>query len=241
MSSWSLQMNRNVRIKSYSSVNGWLSGTTTAESIRGTKGRGSEIWRSRVFPVCAQQEALTQLEFCDTQRCGDAREQHLPVHRAQSLGKEQSGRAAEESASTRLQFPAIQCYFRLPDSLHGSGFDLRQPLQLDCQLRNLRPGATGSRHPGLERQPGAEGRTLEDGDREEGEKWKPPTRQPLWPWMLAYNSALTSSSGHPVALVTMIPEGCPPCHHWNMETASFKYRSHCFLCFFSHCRPQFSF
>lgn len=56
--------------------------------------------------------------------------------------------------------------------------------------------------------------------------------------MLAYNSALTSSSGHPVALVTMIPEVCPPCHHWNMENASFKYRSHCFV-FFLTAVPSF--
>lgn len=30
--------------------------------------------------------------------------------------------------------------------------------------------------------------------------------------------------------LTMIAEVCPPpCHYWNMETASFKYWSHCFL------------
>lgn len=47
--------------------------------------------------------------------------------------------------------------------------------------------------------------------------------------MRTYNSALTSSSGHPVGLLTMIAEVCPPCHYWNMETASFKFWSHCFL------------
>lgn len=82
--------------------------------------------------------------------------------------------------------------------------------------------------------------TLEDADREEGKKWKPPTREPLWPWALAYNSALTSSSGHPVALVTMIPEVCPPppvtteiwkLHHSNAGAIGF---------FFSSPSPAFS-
>lgn len=33
--------------------------------------------------------------------------------------------------------------------------------------------------------------------------------EPPSPLLLAYNSALASSSGHPVDLITMIPEHCP--------------------------------
>lgn len=47
------------------------------KAIRGTKVTGSEIWRSWVFPVCSQQETLTQLEFCDKQHDRELW-QHLP-------------------------------------------------------------------------------------------------------------------------------------------------------------------
>lgn len=137
-------------------ADGSLSGATTAESIRGTKVRGSEIWRSRVFPVYAQQEALAQLEFSDTQRCVEVRQRHLPVPSRVGKGTKPS-HTAEEKASTGFQFSAVRYFLSLPDSAHGSGFNWRQPLQLDFKIRNLRPGTTGSRPPGLKRQPALKG------------------------------------------------------------------------------------
>lgn len=71
--------------------------------------------------------------------------------------------------------------------------------------------------------------TLEDTSIEEAQQRKPPCWTPPRSLMWMYNSALTSSSGHPVGLLTMIAEVCPPCHYWNMETASLKHWSHCFL------------
>lgn len=126
-----------------------LSGTT-AGSIRGTKVGGSEIWR-RVLPVYAQQEALTQLEFCDTRRCRDARWRHLPVHCAEVLGKERSRSAGEENTSTGCQFSAIQYYFQLPGSLHGSRLNLRQPVQLNCKFRTC--GLVRQANPAFEGDP----------------------------------------------------------------------------------------
>lgn len=72
-------------------------------------------------------------------------------------------------------------------------------------------------------------KTSKDTSIDEAQTRKPPCSTAPLSLMRTYNSALTSSSGHPVGLLTMIAEVCPPCHYWNMETASFQYWSHCFL------------
>lgn len=206
-------------------------------ALRGTKVRGSEIWRSWVLPVYSQQETLAQLEFCDMQRCREARQAPTFSTRQQSLETKERERGqrvsvAGENISTQLQFFAFhlsrfQLFFMAADSIHISHCSLivnSKPVALHKGVTASRVVAATPRFR----------ETLEDADREEWKKWKPPSSEPLRPRVLAYNSVLTSSSGHPVGLITMIPGVYPPCHDRNMETASFKWRGHCF---FSHGRP----
>lgn len=99
-------------------------------ALRGTKVRGSEIWRSWVLPVYSQQETLAQLEFCDMQRCREARQAPTFATPRQSLEtrKRERGRSvsvAGENISTQLQFCAFhlsrfQLFFMAADSIHVS-------------------------------------------------------------------------------------------------------------------------
>lgn len=112
----------------------------------------------------------------------------------------------------------------LPFSLHENKVNPHQRWLGDGELPTYEEVQKGHGILGWGGDPRVPGRHRES----EEMQWCEPCTSP-WPWVLAYNSALTSSSGHPVGLITMIPELCPPCHNWNMETASFKHRGHCFL------------
>lgn len=165
---------------------------------RGTKDTSSEIWWSWVLPVCLQQETLTQLEFCDEQQHRQLW-QHLPFLSVALLSH-------WDQKTSNL--------FVLPPSLHDNKFDPCQWWSVTCKFLTQGRAQTDGMASTRSRE------KLKD-----TQQCKPPCRAPPWPWMLAYNSVLTSSWGHPVGPVTMIPETCPPCHKRNFETASFKYRA----------------
>lgn len=140
----------------------------------------SKICQSWVLPVWLQQETLTQLEFYHTQR----NHENTYLYTLAIWHRCLVSRPTKPNCFTRLQ----SCCFLdlvLPFSLHIKRFNPSHQWLVVCQSR---------RHL---RTP------------KERCYWKPPYRDPPWPWMLVYNSALTSSSGHPVGLITMIPELCP--------------------------------
>lgn len=147
--------------------------------------------------------------------------------------KNLSGRTAEENTSTRLQFSAIQNYFRLPDSLRASRFDLRQPWQLDCKLRNLRPGATGSRHPALKGDP--------RGRRQRGGK-EVKASQPSTPLALNARVQLCSDFFLRTSCGSRNNDSrsLPPLSPLKYGNCIIQIQEPLF-CFFSHCRPQFFF